>query len=51
MAEAAFDLADVYTRSWPGQGRLAGFEVTRRFYEIGTPSGLAETDGHLRGDR
>ena len=29
-------------------GRLAGFEVMRRFYEIGTPEGLAETDRHLR---
>ena len=30
------------------QGRLAGFEVTGRFYEIGKPEGLAETQAHLR---
>src|SRR5205823_4545141 len=29
-------------------GRLAGYEVTRRFYEIGTPTGLAELDEHLK---
>ncbi len=28
---------------------LFGFEVANRFYEIGTPSGLAETDAFLRG--
>ena len=33
-----------------GQGRLAGLEETRRFYEIGTPSGLAEADRHLIGN-
>ena len=27
---------------------LAGYEVFRRFYEIGTPAGLAETDRYLR---
>jgi len=37
----AFDLSDVYAAS-ANAGRLAGFEVTRRFYEIGTPEGLAE---------
>lgn len=30
-------------------GRLAGFEVTERFYEIGSPEGLAELDARLRG--
>ena len=29
---------------------LAGFEATKRFYEIGTPSGLAATDGYLKGN-
>jgi D-sedoheptulose 7-phosphate isomerase len=43
-----FDLSDVYA-ALAAAGRLAGFEVTRRFYEIGTPSGLAETDQYLRG--
>lgn len=43
----AFDLAEVY--GWLArEGRLAGYEVTRRFYEIGTPQGWAETDVFLR---
>ena len=29
------------------EGRLAGFEVTKRFYEIGTSQGLAELEGFL----
>jgi NDP-sugar pyrophosphorylase family protein len=29
-------------------GRLAGFEVTERFYEVGSPSGLADLEAHLR---
>ncbi len=35
------DLADVYHRLSIA-GRLAGFEVTQRFYEIGSPAGLAD---------
>ena len=35
------DLADVYHRLSVA-GRLAGFEVTQRFYEIGSPTGLAD---------
>ena len=46
--EEAFDLADLYV-SLAREGKLAGFEAKSRFYEIGTPSGLAEADGHLRG--
>ncbi|MGE0446473.1 MAG: nucleotidyltransferase family protein [Vicinamibacterales bacterium] len=38
----AFDLADVYI-GLLGRGALAGLEVTTRFYEIGSPSGLEET--------
>jgi NDP-sugar pyrophosphorylase family protein len=30
------------------QGQLAAFEVTERFYEIGSPDALAETDAFLR---
>jgi N-acetyl-alpha-D-muramate 1-phosphate uridylyltransferase len=30
-------------------GRLCGFEATERFYDIGTPEALAETDAFLRG--
>jgi hypothetical protein len=29
------------------RGALAPFEVTTRFFEIGTPAGLAETRAHL----
>ena len=48
-AEIPFDLADVY-KKLAGQGALAGFEVFRRFYEIGSPEGLAETERFLRGE-
>jgi len=41
------DLAEVYRRL-AEQGRLAGFEARERFYEIGSPEALAETDGFLR---
>jgi NDP-sugar pyrophosphorylase family protein len=43
----AFDLADVY-RDLIGRNGLAGFEVEQRFYEIGSPEGLAELDAMLR---
>jgi NDP-sugar pyrophosphorylase family protein len=43
-----FDLAAVYS-ALAATGGLAGFEVGRRFYEIGSPAGLAETDAYLRG--
>ena len=43
----AFDLADVYL-DLIGKRQLAGFEVDRRFYEIGSPRGLAELDALLR---
>jgi N-acetyl-alpha-D-muramate 1-phosphate uridylyltransferase len=46
--DEAFDLSDIYG-ALAREGRLAGFEATKRFYEIGTPSGLAETDSYLRG--
>jgi|SRR5581483_6877633 len=45
--EEAFDLSDLYA-ALARDGKLAGYEATRRFYEIGTPSGLAEADGHLK---
>jgi NDP-sugar pyrophosphorylase family protein len=41
------DLAGVY-RELARLGLLAGYEATERFYEIGTPSALAETDAFLR---
>jgi len=42
-----FDLADVY-RCLLSENQLAGYEVTKRFYEIGSPEGLAELDAFLR---
>jgi NDP-sugar pyrophosphorylase family protein len=41
-----FDLADFYA-ALAREGRLAGFEVAGRFYEIGAPAGLAETSAYL----
>ena len=46
-ANKAFDLADVY-RDLIAKKELAGHEVTQRFYEIGSPEGLAELDAMLR---
>jgi NDP-sugar pyrophosphorylase family protein len=43
----AFDLADVY-RDLIARNELAGYEVEHRFYEIGSPEGLAELDAMLR---
>ncbi len=44
----AFDLADVYRRLVV-EKQLAGYEVNQRFYEVGSPEGLAELDSILRG--
>ena len=41
--KARFDLAEVMRRL-VAQGELAGFEVRERFYEIGSPAGLAELE-------
>jgi N-acetyl-alpha-D-muramate 1-phosphate uridylyltransferase len=46
-APDATDLADVYAEL-ARRGELAGFEATERFYEIGTPAALKETDAFLR---
>ena len=46
----SFDLSSVYTEL-SRQGQLAGFEVMERFYEIGSSSGLKETDEFFRGLR
>jgi NDP-sugar pyrophosphorylase family protein len=43
---AAFDLADLY-RGLSLEGRLAGFEVQGRFYEIGSPQGLKEAEAYF----
>ena len=45
-----FDLAEVYS-DLSRQGKLAGYEVTTRFYEIGSAAGLKETDALLRSQR
>jgi NDP-sugar pyrophosphorylase family protein len=42
-----YDLADLYSHM-VAEGQMAGYEVTRRFYEIGAPSGLEETNAYLR---
>ena len=41
------DLADVL-RDLAAAGMLAGCEVSERFYEVGSPRGLAELEAHLR---
>ncbi len=46
-ADVAFDLADIY-QDLARQGLLGGYEVSERFYEVGSPIGLAETDAFLR---
>jgi NDP-sugar pyrophosphorylase family protein len=48
--EEPFDLAEVY-RELIGKRALAGYEVDCRFYEIGSPKGLAEVDAMLRGQQ
>lgn len=45
-----FDLADVYM-VLADQDELAGYEVFRRFYEIGSPGGLEETAAYLQAQR
>jgi N-acetyl-alpha-D-muramate 1-phosphate uridylyltransferase len=44
------DLAGVY-RTLARRGELAGYEATERFYEIGTPSALAETEAFFVAQR
>lgn len=42
------DLADVM-RDLSREGLLAGYEVADRFYEVGSPEGIADLEGHLGG--
>ena len=44
---ATCDLADIY-RVLSLQGNLAGFETTTRFFEVGSPEGVADLESHLR---
>jgi NDP-sugar pyrophosphorylase family protein len=43
----SFDLSEVFKDLIAG-GQMAGYEVTQRFYEIGTADAIAETDAYLR---
>lgn len=43
---APSDVADAFT-TLSSAGRLAGFEASERFFEIGSPSGLADLERHL----
>lgn len=45
-ADRPYDLADLYS-ALVAEGRMVGYEVTRRFYEIGTPVGLEETRAYI----
>ena len=42
-----FDLADIFTRL-SKEGNLAGFEVTERFYEIGSFPGIEDFRGYVK---
>lgn len=46
-ADPSYDLADLI-QSLIARGELTGFEVPERFYEIGTPQSLADTEQLLR---
>jgi len=46
--DGSFDLAAVY-QEMLRRGELTGFEVTERFYEIGSVAGLEEARKHLAG--
>lgn len=41
------DLSDVF-RDLSLEGRLAGYEVHQRFYEVGSPAGVADLEEYLR---
>ena len=45
--EQPADLAELYS-ALVDEGQMIGYEVTERFYEIGTPAALAEADAYLR---
>lgn len=46
-AGEVFDLA-VLLHRLSVEGRLAGFEAATRFYEVGSPAGLADLEAHLQ---
>ncbi|MDP1545336.1 MAG: SIS domain-containing protein [Anaerolineales bacterium] len=45
-ADRMLDLATIY-QDLLAQDQLAGYEVSQRFYEIGSPTGLQETRGYI----
>lgn len=47
ISPQARDLSDLYCQL-AAEGKLYGFEATERFYDVGTPRALAETDAFLR---
>jgi NDP-sugar pyrophosphorylase family protein len=47
VSDRAFDLAAITSRL-AKTGQVAGVEVAERFYEIGKPDGLAETEIYIR---
>jgi NDP-sugar pyrophosphorylase family protein len=47
ISPAVDDLSDLY-RLLAADGRLFGFPATERFFEVGTPDALEETDAFLR---
>ena len=46
-ADEPSDLAEVYARL-SREGRVTGYEVTERFYEVGSPSGIADLESRLQ---
>lgn len=46
--ETPYDLADLNS-ALVAEGAMVGYEVTQRFYEIGSPAGLEETQVYLQG--
>jgi NDP-sugar pyrophosphorylase family protein len=42
-----YDLGEL-THRLAADGRLAGYEVTQRFYEIGSMAGIREAEAYLR---
>jgi NDP-sugar pyrophosphorylase family protein len=48
--DSVVDLSDVQ-KSLLARHELAGYEITKRFYEIGSHAGLSELDRLLRSSR
>ena len=46
VPHGAFDLGELF-RQMVARGEMAGYEVTTRFYEIGSPAGLEQTAAYL----